>query len=621
MIYPPQALRKIATLASLAIAFVSGCTGKTENVQNTAAGVSPSSQPVPNASPKEGAKANQPPEYTAAEPLNPTSQPADSEAVTPNESAAVSRFRFAEQADERGIRFGYKNGEETGQFAILENLGGGVGVIDYNCDGRDDILLAGGGIIASDQSITGLPLGLFTNHDGQFIATTLPGRLSIVSRYTHGICVFDFDNDGFQDALVTGYGGASLFVNLGDGTFHEHQDASTRELTGIVTSAAAGDFNRDGMPDLYVATYVDWSFDNHPFCPAPTGDMRELCSPKEFSGTQDYLLMSRGDGTFDWVQSLQPGIGKGLGVLAVDVDQDADVDIYVANDTEENFLFINDGQGNFEEVAMLSGVALDERGLPNGSMGLTACDVDDDLQIDLWVANYERESFALYRNEQNSTFLHTSRRYGISALGGLYVGFGTDWEDFDADGREEIVVTNGHVLKYPTGTPRRQRPLLLARDDQRFELQNHAPESYFSGRYEGRGLAVGDFNDDRRPDIVISHINENAALLINATQLQGRFIRVRLIGIQSSRCPTGATVILTAGNVKQLRSVVGGGSYLSSNSPVLSFGVPKDCQVAALSILWPSGKRQEVEIQLEGEETVVVEPQNNENAAVAAPRD
>lgn len=604
MISAFQPLQKIAAVAILAIACAPGCTGKTQSKQTESVdSATATTTQLPDYATSNEKQAK--PLTEANRPPNPPGEPVS---PIPAESPKISRFEFAERAEELGIRFAYRNGEEAEQFAILENLGGGVGVIDYNGDGRDDMLFAGGGTIGSDQRIKGLPLGLFANHGVKFSAATVPSRLSKPTRYTHGICVFDFDNDGFQDALVTGYGGVSLMLNQGDGTFAEHQDASLEALKGIVTSAAAGDFNRDGMLDLYVATYVDWSFENHPFCPAATGDKRELCSPKEFSGTRDYLLMSRADGGFDWIRSLQPGVGKGLGVLAVDVDQDADVDIYVANDTEENFLFINDGQGNFEEVALLNGVALDERGLPNGSMGLTACDVDNDLQIDLWVANYERESFALYRNERNSTFLHTSRRYGISALGGLYVGFGTDWEDFDADGREEIVVTNGHVLKYPTGTPRRQRPLLLARDNQRFELQNFAADEYFSGRYEGRGLAVGDFNDDRRPDVVISHINENAALLINETRPQGRFVSVRLIGIKSSRCPIGASVILTAADTKQLRSVVGGGSYLSSNSPMLSFGVPKDCQAARLSILWPSGIQQEVEIQLANEETVVLEP-------------
>ncbi len=519
-----------------------------------------------------------------------------------------SRFQFAQRAEKVGLEFSYRNGEEAGQFSILENLGGGVCVCDFDCDGWDDIFLAGGGTIGTHNSIAGLPPGLFANRSGTFQLVTIASRLAGESRYTHGVSTVDFDNDGFEDFLITGFGGASLFLNLGDGTFTEYLDASIRNVSGVVTSAAEGDFNGDGFPDLYIATYVDWSFANHPFCAAPSGDKRELCSPKEFEGTRDFLLLNSGDGRFVLSDTPESGFGKGLGVLAVDIDQDADVDIYVANDTDENFLFVNQGEGNFEELGMLSGVALDERGLPNGSMGLSACDIDDDLKVDLWVANYERESFAIYRNEENLTFLHTSLRYGISALGGLYVGFGTDWEDFDGDGREEIVVTNGHVLRYPTGAPRRQKPLLLSKSDSRFVVESFPPEDYFSGQYEGRGLAVGDFNRDQRPDVVISHINENVALLENQTVSTGKFVRVRLVGVQSARHPVGATLVLSTESSEQLRSVVGGGSYLSCNSPVVSFGVPPDTVDASLSIVWPSGIRQTVEIAVgQQHETVVVE--------------
>ena len=369
------------------------------------------------------------------------------------------------------------------------------------------------------------------------------------------------------------------------------------------------------MPDIYIATYVDWSFDNHIYCPASSGDKRELCSPKEYAGTRDYLFLSSSNGSFNLVDApwIQPdaSLAKGLGVLIADFDQDGDNDIYVANDTTPNFFYVNESTKNsgfiMRESAMLGGVALDERGLPNGSMGLTTCDVNNDLRLDIWVANYERESFAVYRNEGPGIFLHTSRRYGIAALGGFYVGFGTDWEDFDCDGTEEIVVSNGHVLRYPTGAPRQQHPLLLAQQDSRFVVQEFPNSSYFSGVYDGRGLAVGDLNGDGKQDIAISHINENIAILQNETRSQGDYLRVQLVGTQSSRDAVGATVVLETTHGRQIRAIVGGGSYLSHNQREAYFGIPAGAKPQSLTVTWPEGRRQKW-TKFESRHLLLVEP-------------
>ncbi|MEZ6137727.1 MAG: CRTAC1 family protein [Pirellulaceae bacterium] len=553
-------------------------------------------------------------ESTLQAATEPTSR-ADAPAPVIDESSLaarnVSRFQFVEQAVKAGIEFSYRNGEETQQFALIENLGGGVAILDYDCDGWPDVLLAGGGTISRDQELAGLPFGLFRNQEGRFSRSTDVASFSTTSFYSFGLTVTDFNNDGFDDVAVSGFGGIRLMMNLGDGSFIDATSDSLHAVDGVATSMAASDFNSDGVPDIYVTTYVDWSFANHPYCPAINRDSRELCSPMDFAATRDFLFYGTGDGAFTNMNDaagIRPD-GKGLGVIAMDVDGDQDVDLYVANDTTENFLYINDGRGVFTEQGLLRGAALDERGLANGSMGVSVCDVNQDLAVDLWVANFERESFALYRNDGNANFLHTSRRHGIAALGGRYVGFGTDWEDFDRDGLEEIVVANGHVLKFPTGAPRRQRPLLLSRSGKRYELAEFDQESYFSGRYEGRGLAVGDLDRDGRQDIVISHINENVAYLINKTPPEGDYVRVQLVGTRSTRNASGAQLVLETSGKKRLRTIVGGGSYLSSNQRVAYWGVPRGEQPVSLQVMWPSGAKQTVTSFDKPQDILVVEPE------------
>ncbi len=496
------------------------------------------------------------------------------------------------------VNFAYRNGGESNQYTILESLGGGIGLIDYDRDGYLDIFCPGGGGF-QEQQTTGLPAELFRSLSGERMVKVAAqaGQGFLARCYTHGAFVADYDCDGFSDVLVTGYGGLHLWRNHGDGTFEE-----CHELVGLVddrwsSAAAWADFNRDGLLDLYVAHYVDWSFEKHPFCRGRTQAERDICPPREFNGLPDNLYLGQSDGSFvdvskEW--NLR-GDGKGLGVLVADFDNNGFVDVYVANDTVNNFLYSNQGTAPFRESAMLSGVAADKAGVPNGSMGVDLCDFDHSGRADIWVTNYEREDFALYRNEGPGAFLHVSDVAGLNVLGGLFVGFGTVCCDLDLDGNEDILVNNGHVILYPTASPRAQTPLMLKGDKRRFRRAKLAADSYLMQPHEGRGLAVGDLDNDGDFDAVYSNINASIAIQRNDLDTPAAWLQIQLVGIQSNRDAIGAVATVQLGSETLMRIRKGGGSYMSTSDSRLSFGLGAAKTIDRLTIRWPSGKEQVLE--------------------------
>lgn len=514
------------------------------------------------------------------------------------QAAADSTFvPFVDRAQELGVVFAYSDGGDANFCTMLESLGGGVGWLDFDRDGWLDLVATGGGTFSSDEKIVGCPGDLFRNLDGsKFVSCGASARMGSVELYSHGLAIADYDNDGFQDVLVTGYGRPQLWQNMGDGTFVESAAAAGILDDRWSSSAGWADFNGDGNLDLYLAHYVNWSFDNHPYCGRRQPGQREICPPRDFQPLPDSLYFSQGDGVF--VEGAAAaglrGDGKGLGVLLCDADADGDADIYVANDTTDNFLYVNHGTGKFDEVGIAAGVARSDRGSPDGSMGVALCDFNRDGLHDIWVSNYESEMFALYRNEGSDRFLHVSTRLGITDLGGLFVGFGTACEDFDSDGDEDIAVVNGHVLKFPTHTPRRQLPLFMQFefDSQRFHRVPAAPGSYFGGPHEGRGLATADFDADGDLDIAVSHLHEPLALLENRFHRRNRCLAVNLIGVQSNRDAVGARVELQTRAGTTSRQVFGGGSYLSHHSRWLYFALADSSETRSLVVHWPSGSKQ-----------------------------
>ena len=509
---------------------------------------------------------------------------------------AVLGARYREESAQRGLSFEYRNGQEVGHAAILESLGGGAGVLDYDGDGVEDLLFAGGGGFGPERQIAGRPAALFRSLE--------PGRFERVADlcgvggdryYSHGVAVRDFDADGFADALLTGYGGLQLFKNQGDGTFLEGAGTAGLDDRLWSTSAGWGDLNGDGALDLYVAHYVNWSFDNHPYCEGPRPEQREVCPPRRYAPLPDTLYLSNGDGTFrdasqKWGLRLD---GKGLGVLLADLDLDGDLDIYVANDTVENFLYENVDKQGLRDVSLSSGASMNERGIPDGSMGVDLFDYNQDGLPDLWVANYERESCALYENSGHLLFRHVSQPVGVTAVGGLFVGWGTHCFDVDRDGDEDMYVANGHVIRYPTNAPDRQTPLLFENQGN-LRFRNVAAEAgdYTASPHMARGVASADFDSDGDVDLAISNVNEPVALLINETPSDGNWLEVDLIGRQSPRDAVGALVTVKTNERELRRHWRGGGSYASTNSRRLHFGLGSATTIEGVEIRWPSGIRQ-----------------------------
>ncbi len=505
---------------------------------------------------------------------------------------------FVEIAKQSGVDFTYHNGEEAGHFSILESLGGGLAAVDYDLDGRDDLYIAGGGEFGPEKEVLGLPCGLYRNRrKWEFDEVTSQAHAEGGSHYSHGICRGDYDNDGFPDLLVTGYGGVELLHNLGDGTFE-----SMAEMAGLTdelwsSSAAWGDLNGDGHLDLYLAHYVNWSFENDPFCGTGVPDQREVCPPKSFDGLPDTLYFSNGDGTFRDVSS-EAGLntdGKGLGVVVADLDLDGDLEVYVTNDTVANFLYGNNGDGTITDCSLNSGTGRNDRGMPEGSMGVDLYDHNLDGLPDLWVVNYESESAALYENEGNLFFRHVSQPMGINAVGSLFVGWGTCCFDVERDGDEDMFVSNGHVIRYPVNAPLRQTPLLF-RNSPGGAFANVAPavEGYLSEPHMGRGAAAADFDNDGDVDLAVSHTNEPVALLSNETPSEGGWLNVDLIGTTSPRDAVGAVVRVITPNGEFVRHWKGGGSYASTNSRRLFFGLGIAEQIDSVKITWPSGIEQTV---------------------------
>jgi hypothetical protein len=536
------------------------------------------------------------------------------------EPAIGPRFSLTDVTAQSGIDFTYRGGAEAGLFTILQGNGGGCGVLDFDGDGKLDLFFAGGGGFGEGPTIQGRASGCFRNlGNGQFREVTLSACLPTPSFYTHGCCGGDFDNDGFIDLAVYGYGGVQLLRNQGDGTWQETVDQAGVTPPFWASGGAWGDMNGDGNLDLFLCNYVDWSFSNNPICESQHSTDRDICGPGKFNGLPDQLYLSQGDGTFRDVSSewgLMPG-GMGMAATIADVDGDLLPDVYVANDRTANFLYLNEGGERLREVGVGSGVALDEEGKANGSMGIEVFDFNGDQLFDLFVSNFERENCALYQSQGSGLFLHMGQRAGISTMGTLNVCWGVAATDLDLDGDQDLVISNGHVFVNSGMSPRRQLPVVLENDREKnvFRTSKFPSQSYCGSPHMGRGLALGDLDGDGDQDLVFSNIDEPVALVRNDSVGQGDWLCVKLIGRASNRDGVGAQLVLHASSGDQIRQVKGGGSYCSQSDLRQHWGLPPGAQATGLTIRWPSGVVQRIEAPEHGRVHYIIEPLPDDGGA------
>lgn len=504
---------------------------------------------------------------------------------------------FENVAKASGIDVTQVNGASPEKY-LVETMGSGAVLFDYDDDGWLDLFVVDGGSLA-DTAVAGRARHRLFHNTGNGRFTDVTAASLIRHRdYGMGACAGDVDGDGRTDLYITNFGPNALYRNMGNGTFSDITRTARVGLDGWSTSCAFVDVDRDGDLDLFVTNYLDASKSKNPFCGDPQRRIRVYCHPLNFMGLPSVLYRNDGKGTFTDV-SAEAGIakyvGNGLGVAVGDYDGDGAPDVFVANDAVPNFLFHNDGKGRFTEVALAAGVAVGRDGKPRAGMGTEFADYDGDGRLDLVVTNHEFETHSLFHNEGGGTFADASVETGIASPTLPFVGFGVAFVDVDNNGALDLAIVNGHVIDnaaiFRPGSTHAQRRLLFRNTNgRRFMESSRGAGPGFADPAVGRTLIAGDIDNDGDEDFVITNNGGAVDVLRNDGGNRRNALVVRLAGVASNRNGLGARVTATAGSRAMMREVKSGSSYLGQSDLRAHFGLGDASRVERLEIKWPAGR-------------------------------
>ena len=511
-------------------------------------------------------------------------------------------IRFEDITDAARIAFRHERAASKEKL-YLETMGAGVGWIDFDQDGLLDAFFVNSGPTPHFQPDELPQPALYRNvGDGSFIdVTERAGLLVGPGHFFFGVAVGDYDNDGYPDLYVSGYRRSLLYRNTGQGSFEDVTDTAGVGHDGEWATAAGWfDYDRDGDLDLLVSSYVQYDVERNVVCGDPTPERRAYCHPDSFPGTSPRLFRNNGDGTFADVTEAAGLVntdGKSLAVALAHLDGDNWPDIFIANDTQRNFVYFNNTDGTFEDASYFSGAGFSEDGKAEAGMSAGAGDVDGDGDIDLYVSHLDAELNRLYINEGNRLFVDTTIGSGLGTTNIMNSSFGAQFLDADNDGHRDLLVINGHIMDniaiYHAGVTYAEIKKLYRNlgGGKFIDVSQTQPPAFLEPRI-GRGLAVGDFDNDGFPDFVVNNNGEQAQLFRNSGAQGRHWLGIRLEGVTSARDATGARLKLVAGSVTSHDQTMGGRSYCSAQDPRVLFGTGRQATIEALEVEWLSGKRQ-----------------------------
>jgi enediyne biosynthesis protein E4 len=521
---------------------------------------------------------------------------------------------FADITKQAGLdKFRHRSGTPAKE-TVLETMGSGVALLDYDNDGWLDIYFVNGSTFAALKGFEAAPRAmlLHNNHDGTFTDVTEKAGVAN-QRWGFGVAVADYDNDGWPDIYVSNFGKNRLYHNNHDGTFTDVAEKAGVALGGWSTGPTWGDYDHDGLPDLFVPGYVKFDVNNPPisgqgkippnFC--QFRGINVMCGPRGLPGEPDHLFHNNGDGTFTDV-SVKAGVADkqglfGLSSVFVDVDDDGWLDLAVANDSTTNYLYRNKHDGTFEDISYASGFALSDDGREQASMGIGVGDYNRDGKLDIFITTFSDDYKTLYRNDGGASFTDVSYKVGLANPTVPFLSWGTAFLDYDNDGLLDLFIANGHVYpqvdKQDWGTTWAERPQLFRNlDGAKFQEVPPATGSGLAAVVPARGAAFGDLFNDGHIDVVLNCIDSPPLLLRNVVHNDNRWLELKLVGSgKSPRDAIGAKVFLTAAGVRQRADVYSGASYGSSSDMRVHFGLGAASSIEALEIDWPDGVKQMVD--------------------------